>query len=1170
MRKIYLLTFIVALFSINIYAQTVSFSGKPIKKEELKTTRRILQSDEYGVTVEYTFSGGLISTSLNDNKEYSLIAIKDFSFLKQVGKPALPVHSDLFALLGKDVEIKILETEFIEKDNILIMPALEPARDTYGAKEPAFCIDEAFYAKDTFYPTEVVNIADIQYYRSMPIGDIQICPVQYNPAKKKAILYSKIVYRIIFSNEETYKQRDFSKSFNKIAPNLVLNNNIIQKKIKESADISPKGDSKSYILITDAAFIEAAKKLATWKRQLGYSVKLISSNSWTTEKVKDTIHALYEQWTPRPDYFVILGDHDFVPGEIKYSPDNDAFATDLYYACMNGAGDYFPDMAHGRISVSTPEEALSVINKIVKYEATPVEDDSFYSNGLNCAMFQDDEHDGYATRRFTHTSEDIRDYMLLQEQNYDIQRIYYADNNVTPTNFNNGYYSNGEAIKDELLRSNGFQWNGGQWNIASAINEGKFYVFHRDHGYAGGSGWAHPYFVKGSIESLHNGDKVPVVFSINCHTGEFKLPECFSEKLLRHADGGAVGIFAASYYSYSGYNDGLSCGFIDALYPEPGLIPSFGSGGISYPNVTQHEQIVTMGDVLNQGLIRMGETWGLSRYTNELFHYFGDPAMKMWMTKPESIFAENQDTLFYETQTSLVITNSTCVDAVATLVSDNRILGKVNLNDGEGEINFEHADSDIAILTISKQGYKPYIDTLFVAGKPMTQFAVSDTISCDGEISFYNQSIYHPTEYNWNFGDGNISNEENPIHYYQNNGDFEVSLIATNNFGNDTTVYYSLIHINRPEQPIVLVDTVCQQGEVHLYNTDDVMCKWYDKESGELLSFSREFFTPVITESKEYQVESVTKKASQIGKENNDGVYEYSSMFGGMLFDAYQNFILKSVKVYSNDSAKRIIQLRDVDYNILKSDTITVDRGEQRIELNWSIEPYLGYKLVADGETNFTINTTGLEYPYSMDEVFDITGSTFVPNPTARYYFFYDWEVESYLCNSTKVDILAKVDHEPIADFDVIVNDPDISIENKSVDGSAYHWDFGDGEYSSEINPEHVYSNDGEYAVQLIVKNSCDSDTTTKHVEIKTSGVPSYDNRLNIFPNPAKTNLFVVVPTNIINGTIFIKDIAGRNIIEKAINNKKTEVDISNLVAGNYFIIFISNKYKITKKLLVM
>ncbi|MEA3505752.1 MAG: C25 family cysteine peptidase, partial [Bacteroidota bacterium] len=931
-----------------------------------------------------------------------------------------------------------------------------------------------------------------------------------------------------------------------------------------------EGESKNYILITDDKFYDAAKNLATWKRQLGYSVELISSDSWTAAKVKDTIHTLYQQWTPRPDYFVILGDHDFVPGEIHYSPDDKAFSSDLYFACMNGGSDYFPDMAHGRISVSSPEEAISVVNKIIKYEALPVDDEAFYKNGVNCAQFQDDELDGYATRRFAHTSEDIRDYVLLQEQEYDIQRIYYTNNNITPTNFNNGWYSSGEPIKDELLKSNGFQWNGGQWDIASAINQGKFYVFHRDHGYAGGSGWAHPYFVNSSIDNLSNGNKTPVVFSINCHTGEFKLNECFSEKLLRYENGGAVGVFAASYYSYSGFNDGLSCGFIDAIYPNPGLIPSFGEGGISYPNITPHEQILTMGNVLNQGLIRMGETWGLSRYTNELFHYFGDPAMKLWIQKPEEIFANNQDTVFYETQSSIEISDATCVDAIATLVNNNKILDIINLENGAGTLNSSSIIGDKLIITISKEGYKPYIDTIFVAGKPMAQFSVSDTVSCDGEINFTNSSIYHPNSYTWHFGDDEISNEINPTHFYQQNGTFQVSLITKNDFGADTAVFSSLININRPIQPIVFSDTVCVQGEVRLYNTDGFMCKWYDKESGELLSFGNEFTTPVLTNSKEYQVESVMKKVSNTGKIEADGEHEFSNQFGGLLFDVYQNFTLKSVKVFTKDSAIRVIQLRDADYNVIISDTITVDKGEQRIELNWQIEPYNGYKLIATDVTNMTVHSTGINYPYNVDDVLSIFGSTFVPNPTSKYYFFYDWEVESFSCFSTRVDVLAKVENSPTADFDVTVLDPNITVQNNSANGANYYWDFGDENYSSQENPEHVYNEDGEYTIQLIVKNACASDTTTKQIEIKTSGFSSLKNSLKIYPNPAKTNLFVVVPTNIVNGTIEIKDITGRTVLKTGIKNKKTEINIRNLVAGNYFITLVTEKYKITRKLVVI
>jgi len=69
---------------------------------------------------------------------------------------------------------------------------------------------------------------------------------------------------------------------------------------------------------------------------------------------------------------LIIGDHTgsyAVPGEIHQDPSNgDNFATDLYFACMDGNGDWHPDMAHGRISVSSALEAGIIVDKIIAYE----------------------------------------------------------------------------------------------------------------------------------------------------------------------------------------------------------------------------------------------------------------------------------------------------------------------------------------------------------------------------------------------------------------------------------------------------------------------------------------------------------------------------------------------------------------------------------------------------------------------------------------------------------------------------------------------------------------------------------------------------------------------------------------------------------------------------------
>lgn len=50
-------------------------------------------------------------------------------------------------------------------------------------------------------------------------------------------------------------------------------------------------------------------------------------------------------------------------------------------------------------------------------------------------------------------------------------------------------------------------------------------------------------------------------------------------------------------------------------------------------------------------------------------------------------------------------------------------------------------------------------------------------------------------EYNWNFGDGFISNNPNPIHTYQDFGLYEVTLIVTDEYGQDSSPHLELVNI---------------------------------------------------------------------------------------------------------------------------------------------------------------------------------------------------------------------------------------------------------------------------------------------------------------------------------------------------------------------------------------
>lgn len=303
--------------------------------------------------------------------------------------------------------------------------------------------------------------------------------------------------------------------------------------------------------------------------------------------------------------------------------------SDLRYGCMDGANDNTPDIHRGRISVTNISEANTVVDKIIQYEKNPVSDAAFYNTGVNCAYFQDLDMDGYADRRFAQTSEDVRNY--LTNLGYNITRIYTAYTNVTPQKWSK-YYSRGEDIPAELKKPL-FAWNGSVTDVNNAINQGAFYVLHRDHGDVGG--WGDPTYQSSDILKLTNGNKLPVVFSLNCLTGQYNGKTCFAETFLRKQNGGCVGILGATEVSYSGPNDVFAGGLFDAIWPNPGLrivLPGQNSTGTT-PTPT-----FAMGQVLDQGFARLAEIYGsnnsYTQYTKELFHYFGDPSMQIYTSKP--------------------------------------------------------------------------------------------------------------------------------------------------------------------------------------------------------------------------------------------------------------------------------------------------------------------------------------------------------------------------------------------------------------------------------------------------------------------------------------------------------------------------------------------------------
>ena len=79
---------------------------------------------------------------------------------------------------------------------------------------------------------------------------------------------------------------------------------------------------------------------------------------------------------------------------------------------------------------------------------------------------------------------------------------------------------------------------------------------------------------------------------------------------------------------------------------------------------------------------------------------------------------------------------------------------------------------------------------------PDTDFESNKNYSCDGIVEFSDLSSNVPYAWYWDFGDGNSSISQNPIHTYINNGIYDVTLISSNLYGDDSTTYSQYIEID--------------------------------------------------------------------------------------------------------------------------------------------------------------------------------------------------------------------------------------------------------------------------------------------------------------------------------------------------------------------------------------
>ncbi|WP_337568747.1 C25 family cysteine peptidase [Hallella sp.] len=652
-----------------------------------------------GYRVTYTFKNALLQAD-DLFKGTIFWKVDGFGLNPLSGDPSTLMRNDMLAVPEGYVATAEVTDSAYRDFPYELTPARQPLIDS-GDEVYTLENVQSIAPYEGYKPQAIVTQEPTQSYRGYDLCLVDVSPIQYSYADKTVRAYTSITYKVTFVPKVKEDAVGSESAPKYVSPDdYFFSNNVIGGEQPGEADAksttqdaAAKADVKDYLIVSTPKFEEAVNRFAEWKRLMGFNVHVDLRDDWTTYSVRTTVKtAFYE--LPALYYLLIVGDQADVPA--WKSPLRISHVTDFYYGCMDD--DLVPDIYCGRLPVSTMDEANIVVDKIVGYEKDPPSNPSFYRDGLHCSYFEDRKGDTYADRRFAQTSEDILTYVKTKGKN--LQRVYTTPSNVTPLFWNNGVFSWGEPVPEELKKPN-FAWDGKASDITDAINKGMFYVFHRDHGEIGE--WSWPKYTQQDISSLSNGNLLPVVFSINCHSGQFDA-DCFAETFLRKPNGGCVAIFAASQSSYSGQNDALATGMFDAIWPDPGLsirIPDKDSVFSATPSPTY-----TLGQILNQGKVRMTETYGVydqkAIYTDEIYHCFGDPSMMLYTDVPSSFPNAVVD------RSSNKISISLGAQETARITAYNPLTGEMQSYLGNSAV-VQTPNPDETIICVSAHNRVPFI-----------------------------------------------------------------------------------------------------------------------------------------------------------------------------------------------------------------------------------------------------------------------------------------------------------------------------------------------------------------------------------------------------------------------------------------------------------------------------
>ncbi len=338
-------------------------------------------------------------------------------------------------------------------------------------------------------------------------------------------------------------------------------------------------------------------------------------------------------------------------------------------------------------------------------------------------------------------------------------------------------------------------------------------------------------------------------------------------------------------------------------------------------------------------------------------------------------------------------------------------------------------------------------------------------------VNFNDLSTGSPTIWFWDFGDGDFSEEQDPVHIYGSEGFYQVCLFIEDTTGFCYDLYCQQIYVGDSAGYIVTVSGfVLDEFDFYPITDHDV-----------LISIDSNYVFPgydniVTTDETGFYYESI-----MIPLELTQGFVNVGT------FDCMEEFINEDLEFYPNNSF------------LYKDFFICTDSTTYQCEADFDFN--------ADPANPFTYhffdNSTGSITEYFWE--FGDGGISFDQNPVHSYNSTGEFTVclsilsdsvgffcTDSICKTISVEYLLSANFDfnldTISGNERFFSFTDMSIGNPDL----YYWDFGDGLTSSDQNPYHEYAESGEYSVCLQVERNFPAGTYYIDSICKTILAPAY------------------------------------------------------------------------------